>query len=223
MGLHSKTPRLSVIDPRGLPIRSVDYWRALENQPTEARINRTVHDGAGRAVKQWDPRLWALQEDDPQAPPNLATAYSLTGNVLRTDSVDAGTQTNLHGLAGEVVLGWDSRETRRKVEYDGLLRPTAVFEQGAGEPRRCVERFTYGRPGLGDPARNQYGQRIRHDDPAGRVLFDAFAISGECIENTRHFTLDPVTPDWPESIDDRQRLLEPGAGGDVQVAFRSVG
>lgn len=223
MGLHSKTPRLIVVDPRGLSIRSVDYWRAVENQPTEARINRTVHDNAGRAVKQWDPRLWALQVGDPLAPANLSTVYSLAGNVLRTDSVDAGTQINLHGLADEVVLGWDSRETRREVEYDDLLRPMAVFEQGAVEPRRCIERFAYGRPGLGDPARNQYGQLIRHDDPAGSVLFDAFAISGECIESVRHFTLEPVTPDWPELIDDRQRLLEPGAGAMSRWRFGPLG
>ncbi|MBN3864913.1 RHS repeat protein [Pseudomonas frederiksbergensis] len=223
MGLHSKTPRLSVVDPRGLSIRSVDYWRAIENQPAEARINRTVHDGAGRAVKQWDPRLWALQVGDPLAPANLTTVYSLPGNVLRTDSVDAGTQINLHGLADEVVLGWDSRETRREVEYDDSLRAVAVFEQGASEPRHCVERFTYGRPGLGDPTRNQYGQLIRHDDPAGTMLFPSFAITDNSLEQIRHFTLDPVTPDWPESIDDRQRLLEPGTGAISRWRFGPLG
>lgn len=223
MGIHTKTPRLTVIGPRGLSIRSVEYWRAIENQPAEARINRTVHDGAGRAVKQWDPRLWALQVGDPLTPANLTTAYSLTGSALRTDSVDAGTQINLHGLAAEVVLGWDRRETRREVEYDDLLRPVAVFEQGAVEPRRCVERFTYGYPGQGNRDRNQCGQLIRHDDPAGSVLFDVFAISGQCVENTRHFTLDPVTPDWPESIDDRRRLLEPGIGATSRWRFGPLG
>ncbi|EJM19275.1 RHS repeat-associated core domain protein containing protein [Pseudomonas sp. GM18] len=223
MEMHHKTPTLTVFGPRGLSIRSVDYWRAIEHLPAEARINRTVHDGAGRAVKQWDPRLWALQVGDPQVPANLATVYSLAGNVLRTDSVDAGTQINLHGLADEVVLGWDSRETRREVEYDGLLRPVAVFEQGAVEPRRSVERFTYGYPGQGNRDRNQCGQLIRHDDPAGSVLFDLFSIGGECVENTRHFTLDPVTPDWPESIDDRQPLLEPGAGATSRWRFGPLG
>lgn len=219
MGMHHKTPTLTVVDPRGLSIRSVDYWRAVENLPTEARINRTVRDGAGRAAKQWDPRLWALQT----APPNLTTVYSLSGNALRTDSVDAGTQINLHGLADEVLLGRDSRETRREVEYDDLLRPVAVFEQGAVGPRRCVERFAYGYPGQGNRDRNQYGQLIRHDDPAGSVLFDAFAISGQCVENTRHFTLDPITPDWPERVIDRQRLLEPGAGATSRWRFGPLG
>ena len=223
MGMHSKTPRLIVVDPRSLPIRSVDYWRAVENQPTEARINRTVHDGAGRAIKHWDPRLWALQVDYPLARANLATVYSLSGNALRTTSVDAGTQINLHGLADEVLWGRDSRETRREVEYDDSLRVVAVFEQGASEPRHCVERFTYGFPGQGDPTCNQYSQLIRNDHPAGSVLFNTFAISGQCTEDTRHFTHDPITPDWPESIDDRQRLLEPGAGATSRWRFGPLG
>jgi len=223
MEMHHKTPTLRIFDPRGLSIRLVDYWRAIENLPAEVRINRTAHNGAGRAVKQWDPRLWALQEGDPLTPPNLITVYSLSGNALRTDSVDAGTQITLRGLADEVLSDWDSRETRREVEYDDLLRPVAVFEQGAVEPRRCVERFAYGYPGQGHQDLNQYGKLIRHDDPAGSVLFDSFAISGEGIENTRHFTLEPVTPDWPESIDDRRRLLEPGTGATSKWRFGPLG
>ena len=154
MGMHHKTPGLSVVDPRGLSIRSVDYWRAVESDPTQARINRTFYDAAGRAVEQWDPRLWALQKEDPLTPANLTTVYSLSGNALFTDSVDAGWQLNLPGLGNEVLLGWDSRGTGREVEYDDLLRPVVVFEQGANEPRRSVERMAYGGPAHRPPRIN---------------------------------------------------------------------
>ncbi|MGV8888216.1 MAG: RHS repeat domain-containing protein [Pseudomonas sp.] len=210
MGMHHKTPRLSVVDPRGLPIRSVDYWRGVEGVPTQALINRTFYDAAGRAVEQWDPRLWALKQEEPLTPANLTTGFSLSGNALFTDSVDAGWQLNLPGLGHEVLLGWDSRGTHREIEYDDLLRPVLVFEQGGAEPSRCVERMAYGAPDHGE--RNQCGQLIRHDDPAGTVLFEAFSITGQCVKQVRHFTLDPVTPDWPELEADRQRLLEPGEG-----------
>ncbi|MHC8375618.1 RHS repeat-associated core domain-containing protein [Pseudomonas sp. MDT1-16] len=210
MGMHHKTPRLSVVDPRGLPIRSVDYWREVEGVPTQARINRTFHDVAGRAVEQWDPRLWALKQEEPLAPANLMTVFSLSGNALCIDSVDAGWQLNLPGLGSEVLLSWDNRGTHRKVEYDDLLRPVSVFEQGGAEPSRCVERMAYGDPDHGE--QNQCGQLIRHDDPAGTVLFETFSITGQCVKQVRHFTLDPVTPDWPELEADRQRLLEPGEG-----------
>ncbi|MHC8409673.1 RHS repeat domain-containing protein [Pseudomonas sp. Hz4] len=210
MGMHHKTPRLSVVEPRGLPIRSVDYWREVEGVPTQARINRILHNAAGLAVKLWDPRFWAMKQEELMTPANLTTVFSLSGNALLTDSVDGGWQLNLPGLGHEVLLGWDSRGARREVEYDDLLRPVSVFEQGGTEPGRCVERMAYGGPDHGD--HNQCGQLIRHDDPAGTVLFEAFSITGQCVKQVRHFTLDPVTPDWPALEADRQRLLEPGDG-----------
>ncbi|TPG75958.1 RHS repeat domain-containing protein, partial [Pseudomonas mandelii] len=141
----------------------------------------------------------------------------LSGNALFTDSVDAGWQLTLPGLGNEVLLGWDSRGTGRKVEYDDLLRPVVVFEQGVAEPRRAVERMAYGGPDHG--VRNQCGQLIRHDDPAGTVLFEAFSITGQCVKQVRHFTLDPVAPDWPQLEVDRQRLLEPGEGAASTWSF----
>ncbi|VVO50416.1 hypothetical protein PS896_00256 [Pseudomonas fluorescens] len=219
MGVHYNTPTLSASDPRGLLIRTVDYWRGDGVGATQSRIHRTLHDMPGRAVAQWDPRSWALQMSDPQTPATLATVYSLSNQVLRSDNVDAGTQVALYGLGGQLLLDWDSRGTRRDVEYDVLLRPVAMFEETVATPRRCVERYSYGQLGAGDPNRNQLGQLIRHDDPAGSVLFETFAISGQCNENTRHFTQDPVTPDWPELIEERARLLEPGEGATSRWRF----
>ncbi|MGF6396612.1 RHS repeat-associated protein [Pseudomonas frederiksbergensis] len=221
MGMHHKTPKLSVVDPRGLTIRSVDYWRSVENLPTEARINRTAHDAAGHPIKQWDPRLWALQVEDPLTPANSTTVHSLSGHALCTVSVDAGLQLSLPGLGDEILLAWDSRGTRREVEYDDLLRPVTVFEQGATEARRSAERMTYGGPDQGD--QNQCGQLIRHDDPAGTVLFEAFSITGQCVRQVRRFTLDPVAPDWPELEVDRERLLEPGEGASSMWRFGPQG
>ncbi len=212
-----------MFEPRGLPVRTVDYCRVIEDGPVEPRINRNLHDSAGRAVKQWDPRLWLSQAGDPLTPANLTQAFSLDATVIRSDSVDAGTQIELKGLATQTVFSWDSRQTRREIEHDNLLRPVAIFEEGTGEPRRCVERLTYGHPGSGDQSRNQYGQLIRHDHPAGSVLFNGFAISGQCTEDTRHFTLDPLTPDWPELEADRARLLEPGAGATSRWRHGALG
>ncbi|RVD76169.1 RHS repeat-associated core domain-containing protein [Pseudomonas koreensis] len=223
MGIYSKTPSITVSDPRGLAILTVDYWRNDDSLPCETRTARTLRDAAGRAVKRWDARLWALHANDPQVPPSLASIYGLNDNPLRSDSNDAGMQLQLHGLGGEMLFGWDSRGTRRDAEYDELLRPVAVFEQGVGEPRRCVERLSYGREGDGDALRNQFGQLTRHDDPAGSVLFERFAITGECLASTRHFTRDPVDPDWPLALDERQLLLEPGEGAISHWRFAAMG
>ena len=84
--VHRATPTLTALDPRALAVRSVAYCRMAASGPAEARISRSAHDAAGRAVAQWDPRLGA----DPTAPANLASVYSLTGTVLGSRSVDAG-------------------------------------------------------------------------------------------------------------------------------------
>ncbi|EJM19274.1 RHS repeat-associated core domain protein containing protein [Pseudomonas sp. GM18] len=223
MGWHYKTPRLSVIDPRGLPICSVDYWRTEESATALARINRTFHDAAGFAVEQWDPRLWALQKDDPSTPANLTTVHSLSGNPVCTVSVDAGSQISLLGLANEMLQGWDSRAVRREVVYDDLLRPVAVFEHLATQPPRCAERMEYGRANHGNRDRNQCGQLIRQDTPGGTVLFAAFAITGHCTRHVQHFTLEAVAPDWPEPIADRQKLLEPGEGAVSTWRYGALG
>ncbi|MGE1173920.1 RHS repeat domain-containing protein [Pseudomonas sp. BW7P1] len=223
MSLHINTPRMSVFEPRGLPVRAVDYCRAVEDGAVESRINRTLRDPAGRAVKTWDPRLWRSQAGDPLTPANLTQVYALDASVVHSDSVDAGAQIELKGLASQTLLSWDSRQTRREIEHDAQLRPVAIFEHGASEPRRCVERLTYGHPGSGDQSHNQYAQLIRHDHPAGSMLFDTFAISGQCTEDTRHFTLQPLTPDWPEQEADRARLLEPGAGATSRWRHGALG
>jgi insecticidal toxin complex protein TccC len=221
--MHDKTPTVSVVDPRKLPIRSIDYWREVEGEPTQARINRTLHNAAGHAVMQWDPRLWLLQEQNPLAPANLVRVHALSGVAISTLSVDAGSQINLLGLAGEVLQGWDGRGTRREIEYDDLLRPVTVFEHVATAPRRCAERMEYGRPGQGHQDHNPFGQLIRRDGPGGTVSFEAFAITGQCSTHVQHFALDAVAPDWPEPIADRDELLEPSDGAVSTWRFGPLG
>ncbi|OAB53323.1 RHS repeat domain-containing protein [Pseudomonas thivervalensis] len=211
MGMDYRTPTLVAVDSRSRPVRSVDYCRSLENDLAQRRINRSLFDLAGRAVKQWDPRLWAMQDSDESAPTNLSAIYSLSGVTLRADGVDAGRQIDLPGLAEEGLQGWDSRGTQRDVLYDESLRPVAVFEQGDGQPRRCTERLAYGDPGHGDQDHNQYGQLIRHDDTAGTLLLASFALTGQNLMQNRRYLLDAALPDWPEPESDREQLLEPGS------------
>lgn len=223
MDAHFRTPRVLLFDPRGLTTCAVDYWRADASLPAESRVNRTTYDTAGRATRQWDPRLWLLQKTDPQTPPNLTTVYTLSGQVSRSDSVDGGTQVMLSGLAAQVLMSWDSRGTVHEIDYDQMLRPLAVFEASVAQPRQCVERFVYGAAGQGEQARNQFGQLIRHDDQAGSVLFNSFSITGQNFESTRHFALDPNNPDWPEPIDERWQWLEPGDGATTGWRFGAQG
>ncbi len=85
MGGQSRTPDVTVFDPRGLEVGRVAYWRCAADLPVQPRTSRTLHDAAARAVKQWDARLWAQQAIDPLTVANLQSVFSLRGEVLRTE------------------------------------------------------------------------------------------------------------------------------------------
>jgi insecticidal toxin complex protein TccC len=217
-GIHAQTPNLSVIDNRGLSVRQVAYWRKDSNEP-EPRFTTRQHDAAGRLVAQRDPRLFA----DACAPANLATVYSLSGQVLSTLSVDAGWRVSLCGETRQPLHGWDGQGSQRRIEYDRQLRPLAVFEHARdGEPV-CAERYGYGGSDPTLATRNQCGQLIRHDDSAGMQLFEQFGLSGGVLQQTRHFLRSLDFPDWPEPLPGRDALLESGAGATSRAVFNALG
>jgi insecticidal toxin complex protein TccC len=210
-GIHAHTPTLTVSDPRGLAVRSVAYYRSTELEEAEARVNRSAYDALGHLVEQWDPRLWALRAESAATPANLSNRYSLSGKVLGSISVDAGERISLFGDGDQLVQSWDSRGSERQVEYDDLLRPLAIFEQGDGEVVRCTERYEYADGSASFAEHNQCGQLIRHDDPAGTQTLDEYALTGGVLEQTQRFLSALEIPDWPSGLPERDALLEPEA------------
>ena len=217
--IHRHTPSLTANDPRGLVVRALGYWRDNDGVLPQTRVNRTVHDGAGRAMAQWDPRLFP----DASAPANLVSIYSLSDTVLATSSVDAGLRVGLFGEAGQVVHSWDGRGFQRWMEYDTQLRPLSVFEQPQDGEAICAERLSYGASDQAFADHNQCGQLIRHDDPAGSQVFAEFGLLGGELQQVRHFLNDLAMPDWPEQLADCARLLEPGEGATLRSHVNALG
>ncbi|MBX8527649.1 toxin [Pseudomonas cichorii] len=206
MALHTHTPTLIVIDPRGLAMRSVAFCRSEQDQSADERVNSQTYDLAGRLVSQRDPRL---------ALPNLNTTYSLSNQALLTESVDAGWRLGLLNEAGLPVEGWDSRGSQRQVQYDSMLRPLAITEDGL-----VTERLGYGEADGFE--HNQCNQLIRHDDTAGTRHLPDYGVLGSALSEARHFLLDPVTPDWPFDEVERDALLESDSL-ETQWAFNALG
>jgi len=201
---HATTPTLSVIDPRTLAIRSVDYCRHPDASVIESRITRQVFDAPGRLVASWDPRLWGVAQK-----PNLATRYGLSGQPLLADSVDAGWQLNLLNCAGSQYSFWDSRGSQRHCQYDDQQRPIEVAEQAAAELPRVLERLTYGDSGDSDSRHNQCGRLIRHDDPASSQTINEYGLAGAALVESKRFLIDLGIPDWPVAPEARDEWLEP--------------
>ncbi|HEY0288120.1 MAG TPA: RHS repeat-associated core domain-containing protein [Pseudomonas sp.] len=212
--LHGQTPTLSIIDSRRLAVRRVAFHRVLADDVPTPRIIRRDYDLAGRLNAEWDARLWARMEKGETLKPNLLTLYSLSGHPLLTESVDAGWRLALPGGAGQTLIERDGRGLERLIEYDALLRPVSITEQD-----QVVERLTYGSAdGAGN---NSCNQLVRHDDTAGSRYLPEYGLSGSALLETRHFLLDPASPDWPIEVAERTAWLEVG-GLTTERAFNAL-
>ncbi|WP_249731697.1 RHS repeat-associated core domain-containing protein [Pseudomonas syringae] len=204
--VHSHTPELLVSEVRGLVVRQVLLHRTEVAEAAAMRVTKRRFDLAGRMIAATDPRL---------ADANRSTVYSLGGNALATESVDAGWRVALFGEAGQVLNGWDARGNERQLEYDLLLRLRNIIEQN-----RCAERFTYGQTDAA--GHNQCNQLVRHDDTAGSRLLQDYSLHGSVLSETRHFLLAAEAADWPSAEPDRNELLEP-AGLQTCRVFNAQG
>lgn len=207
--LHHNTPSLTVIDPRGLTVRSVAYHRNTSQQQPQAFVTRDVFDARGFLQQQWDPRLFERHQGDPAVAPNLAHVHSLSGQALRTDSVDAGYQVRLLGTAGQMLEQWDARGNHQRFAYDLLLRPVAVFERALEEAaERCVERLGYAGMTALEASRNRCGRLIRHDDPSGTLFYDTYDVQGSLTRQSRRLREQADQPDWPLAVTERDAQLQ---------------
>lgn len=196
--LHRFTPLLTAFDSRGSTVRTVAYHRQRAGDEPQARVSRNTFGATGFLQQQRDPRLSALQAANADENASFSHSCSLSGRPLRTHSVDAGWRIGLWGSAGQPISHWDSRGSRQRREYDGLLRPVAVFEQAADETReRCVERLAYGLNTAEDAAYNRCGRLIRHDDPAGSLSLDGYGLLGAVTGQTRRLMDVDAQVDWP--------------------------
>ncbi|QXW46940.1 RHS repeat-associated core domain-containing protein [Pseudomonas amygdali] len=199
--LHQYTPSLAVIDPRSLAVRNIAYYRRDAKEVIVARVQRHVFNTYGNLSQQWDPRL--LDSGEIEIQPTQTARYSLSGQALQTESVDAGWRVACHDAAGVLYESWDGRGTCLRYAYDELMRPVSVFEQVSWDaPLLCVERFTYAGSGEEDAHNNRCGQLIRHDDQAGSLSREHFGVLAQPLTEVRRFCKSLAAPIWPESADD---------------------
>lgn len=214
MSLHSFTPQLRVIDPRGLLAREVAWHRVDQAAEAQARVTRHAWDEAGRTVADWDPRLWEIS-----ATANSRKTPSLSGQALLDESVDAGWRSELSGADGQSVECWDGRGSYSRIDYDECLRAVSITEKLIDAQPNVVERFTYGDASALSAEHNQCGRLIRHDDPAGTLCAQEFGLAGFALIENRRFLQTDEQPDWPLDSGQRDALLESGTGHTTTTVF----
>lgn len=205
---HANTPAIQAFDARGLVLRGVNYHRRDETSAPERYIIHHTHDATGRTVFSRDPRLFREHTSEKPGPANQSNVFSLSGALLSSENTDAGWRSSLLAEDGAHVEGWDQKRNHSRTHHDHLRRPIATFEQSAGEPEHCTERFTYF-DGTAEDDHNRLGRLIRHDDTAGTLHFPEFNMSGQPLQLHRAFSADPGWPvNWPKIEAERDVFLE---------------
>ncbi|MHC8345723.1 RHS repeat-associated core domain-containing protein [Pseudomonas sp. RT6P73] len=177
VSVHWNTPSVTSIDPRGLPVRQMEYLRRVADGALQTLFTQSAYNVIGQRVEQRDPRLAdALR-------PNLSNVYGLSEQPLKVDSVDAGWRISLTGLAGEILRRWDAQDNHWRSVYDDQLRVIAMNEND--QPN--VETFSYA-DATADKAFNLCGQLIRQVDPSGTVDFSSFSLHGQPLRDSRTIT-----------------------------------
>lgn len=195
--IYKGTPNITVVDNRGLAIRSLAYNRKTLSDSLDERISRTLYDTLGYVDSQCDPRLFTKQQDDSSVVSNVQNINSLSGQVLYTNSVDSGWAANINDAEGRSAWFLDARGTLITMEYDALGRPTLVNETAQGASARISERFVYGESETDAKQNNLRGKLVRHYDTAGCLASERFSITGGLLTQTRWLlnNLDN-TSDW---------------------------
>lgn len=206
VSVHTATPDLSVLDGRGLVVRSVACLRSRLNEPVQLLTSSRRQDLVGRPVATRDPRFTAAPEE---AIWNLTSVYSLSGLPVQVDSVDSGWRLHLYADGAQLVGRWDSRGSCWWTDLDEQKRPVALHEQKEGQSAAVVERFEYAQASPTAAHHNQCGRLIRHDDPGGTRRVEEYGLAGQPMIESRQFLQGMQAPDWPAEALARDALLEP--------------
>ena len=207
--LHKKTPSVTVLSNRGQVVRDIVYHRHPDTpEKTDERITRHQFDTRGFLQQSADPRMQASGLS------NFRYITSLSGQVLRTESADAGISLTLHDAAGRPVIsisqirtdnGQDDRSkaVTQTFRYEGAGsagRLLSIAEQTAGQNAQVTERFMYAGNSEAEKAKNLAGICTHHYDPAGLMQTDSIALTGVPLSITRQLLKDADKPvSWPES------------------------
>lgn len=207
----SNTPSVTVLDNRGLTVRDIVYHRHPDTpEVTTERITHHRYDARGFLTQSADPRLSEAGRA------NFTYLTDLTGSVLRTVGVDAGTTVSLNDATGRPCIAVNSLSTADDGTEDGSLavtrtwqyedaslpgRPLSITEQLTSEAARITERFVYAGNTDTEKARNLAGQCVSHYDTAGLMQTESVALTGIPLAVTRRLLKDA---DNPETVADWQ-------------------
>ena len=197
--LCAGTPTLQVLDNRGLMVRALQFNRNASGEVAARRVTQQRYGVRGELLSSIDPRLFDEQQLDSRVVPNFRYQSSLSGQVLRTLSQDAGEEVSLFDIEQGVCWRTNGR-AQTWLSYDVLHRLSSTVEQTGIAPPRISERYVYGESRPDAALANSRGQVLRHYDTAGLVETSRFNTSAQPLQQVRQLLQDSLAEsDWQGS------------------------
>ncbi|MBD1930315.1 MULTISPECIES: SpvB/TcaC N-terminal domain-containing protein [Cyanophyceae] len=188
---HAATPAIAHLDTLGRTFLTIADNGAVGKYETRVEL-----DLEGNTVAVIDARnnavmIYAVVQKDADGKPvkdtngkpiAIGRAFDLLGHNLCSYSIDAGDRWMLNNVAGNPIRGWDSRGFVRRLTYDALQRPLALFVQDA-QGEKLVEQTVYGE--AQGSATNHRGQVYQVFDGAGVVTSQRYDFKRNLLEGSR--------------------------------------
>ncbi|ERT12695.1 RHS repeat protein [Photorhabdus temperata] len=194
--LYQRTPIVNVYDNRGLTIRNINFHRTVAGGDTDTRITRHQYDARGHLSKNIDPRLYDANSEKP----NFTWQYNLTGNILRTESVDAGRTVTLNDIEGRQVLIVTATGVTQTRQYEAATLPgrlLSVSEQAPEEETpRITEHLIWAGNTQAERDHNLAGQCVRHYDTAGLNQLEILSLTENILSQSRQLLADEQEANW---------------------------
>ncbi|MCG7893952.1 MAG: FG-GAP-like repeat-containing protein [Candidatus Thiodiazotropha taylori] len=146
-----------------------------------------VEDPLGRIVMQYDYDIAGPEESEEE------DEEDEDQKPIHQISMEAGERWTLFDVAGNLIRAWDSRGFKRRMTYDELRRPIALYVTESGV-ERLSEKTVYGE-NLGDAA-NHRGQVYQQFDQAGTVTQEQYDFKGNSLKSSRQ-----IQPAYKQAID----------------------
>jgi len=209
--LCTGTPKITVRDNRGLDVRGLRFNRGVEGDVPTQYVDAQAFNVLGQPVSSQDPRFFG------SATLNFQYTPALSGQVLQTVSVDAGTAKSCADIAGRPVWSFSQgcdaavqsvNHITVQLTYDALGRPvqrTSVTADATtgGPVTGPSDIWSYGdywgppatpydANNIHDPRNaNQRGQVYQHFDTAGFIDMGVvgYTVQGNALRQDRRFQL----------------------------------
>lgn len=166
----------TIVNNLGYAIVAEKQWKSkLGNEELKTLQTQYTVDVKGQVLSVKDPRDIV----------SFAYFYSLSGQLLKNISVDAGTRWVLENFLDKPIYICDSKLLQTLTAYDELYRPLTIsIIQPQSQHKIIVEKFEYGEK-ISQSGKNLRGKLYIHYDQAGKMMFPSYSLREEIFEQQR--------------------------------------